>query len=139
MNKLCKYPGCLNLETKNGYCEIHQIIGNKIEMQNKINKEKYNQKKLNGMHSNIQYRQNDIYRRSPIWQNIRKIILSKQKECQKCGSSENLEIHHVVPPKGDRDLFYNFSNLIVLCSNCHSKITAYQNGVGGIKIKKLKF
>lgn len=130
-NKLCKFPGCINYALHNGYCEIHNKIGKNIEMQNKINKEKYNQQKLNSMHSDIRYRQNDIYRRSSEWQNIRKVILNKQKECQICGSSENLEIHHIIQPKSDRDLFFDINNLIVLCSSCHKKITAIQNGGGG--------
>jgi len=40
--------------------------------------------------------------------------------CQQCGSSENLQVHHIRPRSklgGDED-----ENLITLCSPCHRQI-----------------
>ena len=40
--------------------------------------------------------------------------------CANCGSTENLQLHHVVPlAKGGTN---NESNLITLCGDCHAKV-----------------
>ena len=43
--------------------------------------------------------------------------------CRRCGSRENLHVHHIIPTKegGTRDS----KNLVVLCNSCH-KIVEYQ-------------
>lgn len=47
-------------------------------------------------------------------------ILKEHNRCAFCGSTEDLEIHHIVPKvKCGTD---DESNLIVLCSHCHRNI-----------------
>ena len=39
--------------------------------------------------------------------------------CIKCGATENLEVHHIIPvSKGGSN---SMRNLITLCHNCHKK------------------
>ena len=41
------------------------------------------------------------------------MLIEKYKECQKCGATEDLEIHHI----GD----YSNQEILLLCKNCHRK------------------
>ena len=55
--------------------------------------------------------------------NIRKAVILRDKcKCQMCGKENTiLEVHHIIPR---RDNGANtLSNLITLCSNCHSKVS----------------
>ena len=57
----------------------------------------------------------------PDWENIRQLVLRRDKHrCRQCGSSQNLDVHHLVALKdgGSNDL----PNLVTLCRECHSKI-----------------
>lgn len=51
----------------------------------------------------------------------KKILLEKQKCCQKCSSDIRLEVDHIIPlfKKGTHEL----SNLQVLCHKCHKEKT----------------
>ena len=55
--------------------------------------------------------------------NIRRKIDYSELKCAKCGSKENIEIHHMIPLAmgGTNDEI----NLIPLCHSCHKKIHAY--------------
>ena len=46
-------------------------------------------------------------------------LLDKLVRCQACGSHRNLEPHHIVKCNVYDDLFYDESNITVLCKNCH--------------------
>jgi hypothetical protein len=49
--------------------------------------------------------------------NIEKREISLGNECYNCGSTENIELHHIVPLKlGGTN---NISNIAVLCHKCH--------------------
>lgn len=51
---------------------------------------------------------------------IRKVFLENStKQCKRCCSIKNLEVHHIIPISdgGDND----FNNLIVLCKSCHNE------------------
>ena len=49
-------------------------------------------------------------------------------QCSQCGATAEesgypLEIHHIIAPKGNKELFYDINNCIVLCKWCHARIT----------------
>jgi 5-methylcytosine-specific restriction protein A len=46
------------------------------------------------------------------------------KHCYACGSTNKINVDHVVAHKGDTDLFWNTTNHIPLCHSCHSYVTA---------------
>ena len=58
----------------------------------------------------------------PYW--TRKAIkeLRKEiKECQKCGSSEKLQGHHILSYSNHPELANDKENIIILCVQCHAK------------------
>jgi 5-methylcytosine-specific restriction protein A len=60
------------------------------------------------------------------WRKLRAKILREQSNCSKCGISKNeskLEIHHLVPPRGNEELFFDENNLTAICPACHRVIT----------------
>jgi len=61
-------------------------------------------------------------RNSAKWQRARAAARRRDGErCQQCGSSERLQVHHIVPLSegGDR---YALSNLVTLCQSCHARV-----------------
>ncbi len=50
--------------------------------------------------------------------------MCKKGICHRCGSRENLNVHHIIPVKdgGTRDL----KNLVVLCDSCHTIVEHQQ-------------
>jgi len=43
-------------------------------------------------------------------------------KCQYCGSTQILQVHHIVSRK-NTSTFFDIDNGITLCKNCHSKLT----------------
>lgn len=59
-------------------------------------------------------------KRAPKWANIRKTHLEKYPKCAACGTTKNLEVHHIIPVHLDPGKELDYDNLITLCSNqCH--------------------
>ena len=50
------------------------------------------------------------------WKKLSKSIRAKHN-CQKCGSSDKLDVHHIIPFAISKDNSLN--NLVVLCRHCH--------------------
>jgi len=60
------------------------------------------------------------YQSPPDWHERRRYVLERDHHaCVKCGSTESLHVHHVVPRKVRRD--HGVGNLITLCHVCHGK------------------
>lgn len=58
--------------------------------------------------------------RSPKWRTVRKRFLSDHNKCEVCGTTKDLEVHHIVPVHIDPTLELEESNLITLCGkSCH--------------------
>jgi 5-methylcytosine-specific restriction protein A len=66
-----------------------------------------------------------IEKRSNQWPWIRQVFLKKNPKCCVCGTTKNLEVHHIIPFQYRPDLELVESNLITLCEskkkgvNCH--------------------
>jgi hypothetical protein len=60
---------------------------------------------------------NQLYYSSPKWQELRQEALRRSSECEKCGSKDELTVHH--------KNYHNFGgketidDLVVLCWECH--------------------
>lgn len=50
--------------------------------------------------------------------------------CQHCGSTENIQAHHVKAWKDHPDLRYDVSNGVTVCTDCHKKIHGKKTGNG---------
>lgn len=61
------------------------------------------------------------------WQRLRAQVLREQPCCQECRSRGRVvmstDVDHIVPHRGDEDLFWARSNLQGLCHGCHSAKT----------------
>ena len=63
------------------------------------------------------------------WRHLRMEVLKRDGyQCSQCGitaeeSGYPLEIHHIIPPKGNKKLFYDTNNCVALCKFCHARIT----------------
>lgn len=66
---------------------------------------------------------NILTTRSSKWSLLRRQHLIKQPNCQACGSSKNLHVHHIEPVHVNPDRELDPENLITLCSKyCHLSI-----------------
>ena len=120
IKKLCQYSGCNEMaEFGHTYCKAHLV-----ESQKKHQEWLKDHKKKpfeNSVRSN-NYNNSD-------WRNLRKEVLKRDcYQCRQCGNTAEesgfpLEIHHIIPPKGNRELFYNINNCVTLCKFCHARIT----------------
>lgn len=68
-----------------------------------------------------------IERNSSEYQKYRDNVFKRDKVCQCCGSSENLEVHHPLPFKKYNSIGADTNNGIVLCKECHTEYHS-QNG-----------
>lgn len=104
----CRYPGCPNLCEKGVYCNEHaehdssriydRIRGNATERG-------YNSK----------------------WRVERKRFLSRNPLCAECLKENKLTaatvVDHIIPHRGDQELFWDRRNWQPMCKSCHDKKT----------------
>lgn len=99
----CSKTGCPNLASKRGLCNKHV--------------EEYNQRR---------YSEPTLY--DARWQKIRQLWLIDHPLCAECERQGRLEagnvVDHIIPHKGDKELFYSQSNLQTLCKRHHDIKTA---------------
>lgn len=57
--------------------------------------------------------------RSARWAIVREHHLVENPECEACGTSHQLEVHHITPVSVDPSKELDFDNLITLCVRCH--------------------
>ena len=119
LKKLCQYSGCNEMaEPGHTYCAKHLV-----ESQKKHKEWLKNHKKPfeNAVRTNNY--------NNAEWRNLRREVLERDNnQCCQCGITKEesgypLEIHHIIPPKGNKELFYNINNCVTLCKVCHARIT----------------
>ena len=60
---------------------------------------------------------------SPKWKKKREEVFERYgKQCVECGSTKNIQVHHLIYRKGHHLWEYNVNELIPLCKKCHQKI-----------------
>ena len=102
----CRHPGCREL-VSNGYCEQHKP------------------KPAARAESAAWH---DLYL-LPVWKDkLRPAQLAREPFCRECWRSRRArvratEVDHVVPHRGDLQLFLDPENLQSLCHRCHSAKT----------------
>ena len=88
----------------------------------------------------LELKQNPIWRKetnltsqlrsSKQWQDICRIIKSKEPVCWICEYNATEEIHHILEAHNHIDLFFEISNLAPLCECCHKRIhAAYRRNI----------
>ena len=65
------------------------------------------------------------------WRKARKRYLEAHPLCVQCTKegryTKATDVDHIVPHRGDRDLFWDVKNWQALCHSCHSKKTAAED------------
>ena len=105
--KLCSYPSCNTLiDQHESRCSKHKV--NRIPFENAIRTNA-------GLYNTVK------------WRKMRKQVLKETPCCFRCGISVKeaaMEVHHIIPPKGNEELFFDINNLVSVCKQCHNVITA---------------
>ena len=121
LKKLCQYSGCDCFAVEHHtYCEKHLLESQKKHkewLENHSKKKPFENAIRTNNYNNAE------------WRNLRKEVLERDGYCcRSCGATAaesgfSLEIHHIIPPKGNKELFYNINNCVTLCKVCHARIT----------------
>lgn len=64
------------------------------------------------------------------WRKVKTAWLMDHQACERCGAQATV-VHHRIPHKGDRQLFWNQSLWEALCKRCHDTHTATHDGAFG--------
>ena len=119
--RICQFSGCNEIAVEHHtYCAKHLAESQKRHrewLENHNKKKPFENAARCNNYNNAE------------WRNLRREVLERANyECQQCGvtaaeSGFPLEIHHIIPPKGNKELFYNINNCVTLCKLCHARIT----------------
>ena len=75
--------------------------------------------------------QRKMYRTNSLSTQVRNAVLDRdENKCRRCGSTETLEIHHIIPySRGGKD---EVQNLATLCHDCHRAATLTRSSSGEV-------
>lgn len=60
---------------------------------------------------------------SPKWKKKREEVFERYgKQCVECGSTKNIQVHHLIYRKGHHLWEYSVDELLPLCKKCHQKV-----------------
>ena len=57
--------------------------------------------------------------RSSKWPAVRKAFVKSNPYCAACGTTKELEVHHIIPFHIDASRELDTANLLTLCQDCH--------------------
>ena len=114
IKRLCQIPSCGNEATRGKFCAEHY----------RARKKHGQRKETNSNRAGYTYK----------WQQARKIFLMMHPLCVKCGEPAT-DVDHIIPHKGNHELFWDRDNWQPLCHHCHSVKTATEDGGWGRKAK----
>ncbi|MNY21286.1 HNH endonuclease [compost metagenome] len=114
LKKFCLKPGCKNL-TDSGYCETHASERKEELQQTDRQRGTATERGYNSQ-----------------WRKARKGFLLKHPLCKHCRDRDRLTeatvVDHIIPHKGDKELFWDRQNWQPLCKKCHDIKTATEDG-----------
>lgn len=121
LGQISKYCIINNLETiKNLKSENAKLRKEKVSLIKEVERlEKENAKLAN------KYKNNSTTASKEYKQFRKKVLERDNYKCVKCGSKDNLQVHHIKPKKDYPNLIMNFDNVQTLCLLCHSKTDSY--------------
>lgn len=64
-------------------------------------------------------------------------LLKEQPTCRYCNSDKNLQIDHIVAVSADKSLAFEYSNLQILCYDCHLHKSIQETKLAKAKRKEL--
>lgn len=116
----CSYPGCYTLvDEPRSYCERHKAYWEMLKAKRLADAKAH---RWAGAE-----RPNDMLYNTAEWRKLSKQVRQANPLCARCDATEDLAVHHIIPPKGDRGLFFDPENLVVLCKECHDRVTSAEN------------
>jgi 5-methylcytosine-specific restriction protein A len=122
---ICNWAGCGKTIDQGRYCDKHEAL-------HQINENK--RKAIRNTDYSRMYTWN--------WRKYSSTYLKAHPLCLKCLEDGKLipatEVDHIVPHKGDKDLFWLEDNHQGLCKPCHSRKTVLEDGGWGYKQKDAK-
>lgn len=65
------------------------------------------------------------------WQKARLIFLKEYPICALCQDELASVVDHIIPHKGDQELFWDVKNWQPLCKRCHDRKTVMEDGGWG--------
>lgn len=112
--QICRYVGCNEL-TYDSYCSKH---------------------KPKDVYRPNAYRRGYGYK----WQKARQQYLLSHPLCVECKRNgkyiQAKVVDHIIPHKGNQELFWDENNWQPLCTSCHNRKTAVYDGAWGKAVKK---
>ena len=110
--KECRKVGCTVLtDNANGYCNEHQS-----ELY------RYDENRLNSCQRGYDAK----------WRKYRRWFLERHPLCNICGAPATV-VDHIIPHKGNKELFWDTTNHQALCKHCHDVKTVREDGGFGKK------
>lgn len=122
--KPCAYPGCNQLTYgSSGYCDTHLTQLKNERVKNYDSKRQSSSKR--GYNSK--------------WREARLAYLTEHPLCVECEKrgivTPATDVDHIIPHRGDKQLFWDRDNWQALCHECHSRKTATEDGAFGNEVK----
>ncbi len=109
-NRLCNHPGCSNIVTDALKCAEHSKPIDTVRVRSA----------WDNWYSNKQ------------WRAIRMSVLASEPFCCMCRQQGKLTastvVDHIIPHRGDKQMFLDRANLQALCKACHDSKTAREDG-----------
>lgn len=110
--RLCGWAGCSAIGSDGGYyCSRHRIIA---EARKRQHTEEWKNSATRG--KSAEY--HGLYSTS-AWRRRSRQFLEAHPYCARCGARATIT-DHIIPHRGNSDLFWDESNLQALCWSCHS-------------------
>jgi len=114
---ICRHAGCSTLVDVSGYCQKHET---------------QRQKETDARRGSASSRGYNAK-----WRKARETFLLRAPLCAECARQGRTVaanvVDHVIPHKGDQDLFWDTDNWQSLCKRCHDVKTATTDGGWGRK------
>lgn len=116
----CAFPGCYaTVEEPRSFCKRHEKAGERMKAQRVADAPA---QKWQGAD-----RPNESLYHTTRWRKLRAETIKRNPSCARCGTTQYLTVHHFIQPKGDKESFYSADNLVVLCKQCHDRMTSAEN------------
>ena len=120
MKKPCNHPGCPHLIEKGRYCQTHKSAANQSRRDYDNGRRKQN-------HALSESKR---IRSSARWQKVQRLVLSSSPTCAdpfgehaRRGTTETAtQVHHIHGLTEHPDLAFTWSNLMAVCTRCHSRL-----------------
>ena len=134
---LCSQPGCNASAGVNGVCKMHKPKP-KHQKANQIKQAKPSKLKRIDHRLSASQRGYDVR-----WRSARELFLDNEPLCRNCTLKDIITgadvVDHIIPHRGDHELFWDQTNWQPLCYSCHSiKTTTIDNKLSDYQVAQLK-